>query len=196
MNGESGDDFGTQVIQPVSFRYPTAWMSWQAVLGDLAARGHVDARLAVEATGSPDSTLWTAEIEWGDAHERVIGADSMASALSALWGEVIARHPIYPGDLTQRGPAVYEAHECLDVPTQAAIQRLLSTVRAAFNTEWVVLLSYHPVLRAPERVHARLVAQNGEVSVTAGGASLIEGARMLLRAAAPYFPKQKPKRGG
>ena len=64
-------EFSTQMIQPVAFRYPTGWMSWQAVLGDLAARGNPDARLRIEASGAETATHWKAEIEWGENREQV-----------------------------------------------------------------------------------------------------------------------------
>ncbi len=194
MSADSSDDFGTQVIQPVVFRYPTAWISWQAVLGDLAARGTPDARLGVEAIGREDATHWTAELVWGENHERVGERLSLPAALLDLWNELIAHHTLYPGDLTKRGPALYEPHECIDIETQAVLHRLLGVIRSAFGADWTLLMAYHPVAKADQRIHTRLVARRGEVAVTAGGATLIEGARALMRAAAPYFPKLRHAR--
>jgi hypothetical protein len=181
-------DFGTRIIEPVYFRYPTGWMSWQAVLGDLS-RGNADARLRIEATPAPSSMAWTSEVEWGENHERVTGSASLAGVLLALWDEVIERHKIYAGDQSKRGPGMYEPDDMLDIDTQAAIQRLLGVLRAAFGTDWAVMLTYHPVAQANERIHARLIAKDGEVAVSTAGATLTEGARGLMRAAAPHFPK-------
>lgn len=181
-------DFGTRIIEPVYFRYPTGWMSWQAVLGDLS-RGSADARLRIEATPTTDSTAWTAEVEWDDTHERVTDSASLAGALLALWSQVIDNHRLYAGDQSKRGPGVYEPDEVLDIDTQAAIQRLLGVVRAAFATDWAVMMTYHPVAQADQRVHAHLIARDGAVAVSSTGATLIEGARSLMRAAAPHFPK-------
>jgi hypothetical protein len=191
----SGDqtDFGTRIIQPVYFRYPTGWMSWQAVLGDLS-RESADAHLRIEATPTPSSTAWTAEVEWSEHHERVTDSASLAGALLRLWSEVIERHRLYSGDQSKRGPGVYDADDILDIDTQAAIQRLLGVVRAAFGTDWAVMLTYHPVAQADQRVHARLIANDGAVAVSTAGATLIEGVRSLMRAAAPHFPKPPKKR--
>lgn len=191
MSADQSEDFGTQVIVPVAFRHPTAWLSWQAVLGDLVARGSSDARLRIEAAGAEDTTHWTAEIEWDAQQIQVSERPSLPTALLDLWREVSAQRPPYPGDLSQRGPAVYEPHECLDAAAQAALQRLLGVIRAAFGADWTVTIGYHPVLKADQRIHSRLVARRGEVAVTAGGATLIEGCRSLMRAAAPYFPKAR-----
>ena len=186
--GTDPTEFGTRIIEPVYFRYPTGWMSWQAVLGDLS-RGSADARLRLEATPTPSSVAWTAEVEWDDYHERVTDAVSLAGALLRLWSEVIERHRLYAGDQSKRGPGVYEPDEVLDIDTQAAIQRLLGVVRAAFGADWAVMMTYHPVAQADQRMHARLMANNGAVAVSAAGATLIEGTRNLMRAAAPHFPK-------
>lgn len=185
-------DFGTRIIEPVYFRYPTGWMSWQAVLGDLS-RGYADARLRIEATPATAATAWTAEVEWGDQHERVTDSESLAGALLALWDTVIERHRLYAGDQSKRGPGVYEPDEVLDIDTQAAIQRLLGVVRAAFGTDWAVMMTYHPVAQADQRVHARLIASSATVAVSAAGSTLIDGARNLMRAAAPHFPKPPKK---
>lgn len=187
MNDDS-PDFGTRIIQPIHFRHPTGWLSWQAVLGDLS-RGNADARLRIEATPLPASTAWTAEVEWGSAHARASDEASLAGALLALWAEVIANHRIYTGDQSKRGPGLYTPHEVLDIDTQAAIQRLLSVVRAAFDGDWAVMLTYYPVAQADQRIHAGLIARQGEVAVSCAGATLIDGARGLIRAATPHFPK-------
>jgi hypothetical protein len=189
----AGPDFGTQAIQPVAFRYPTAWLSWQAVLGDLS-RTNPQARLQIEADGGEAATTWAAEMQWGPNRERVTGQPSLPDALLRLWGEVTAHHALYSGDLSKRGPALYEPHECLDVDSQAAIQRLLGVVRAAFGADWSVTLTYHPVAQADQRVHVSLRANEGAVVITATGATLIEGTRSLMRAAAPHFPKPKKER--
>jgi hypothetical protein len=181
-------DFGTRIIEPVYFRYPTGWMSWQAILGDLA-RGEADARLRIEATPTTSATAWTVEVEWGANLERVTDSVSLAGALLALWDTVIDRHALYAGDQSKRGPGVYEPDEVLDIETLAAIQRLLGVARAAFGTDWAVMMTYHPVAQADQRIHARLMANNGAVAVSSAGATLIDGARGLMRAAAPHFPK-------
>ena len=181
-------DFGTRIIEPVYFRYPTGWMSWQAVLGDLS-RGSDGARLRIEATPTASATAWKADVAWDENHEHVNDSESLAGALLALWSEVIESHRLYAGDQSKRGPGMYEPDEVLDIDTQAAIQRLLGVVRAAFGTDWAVTMTYHPVAQADQRVHARLIACDGTVAVTSDGATLIEGARSLMRAAAPHFPK-------
>lgn len=181
-------DFGTRIVEPVYFRYPTGWMSWQAVIGDLS-RGSDDARLRIEATPTASATAWKVDVAWDDNHEQASDSESLAGALLALWDEVIDNHRLYAGDQSKRGPGVYEPDEVLDIDTQAAIQRLLGVLRAAFGTDWVVTMTYHPVVQANQRVHARLTANNGAVVVTTDSATLIDGARSLMRAAAPHFPK-------
>lgn len=187
MSADSSD-FGTRIIEPVYFRYPTGWMSWQAVLGDLS-RGSDGARLRIEATPTAAATTWKADVVWDENHEHVTDSESLAGALLALWGVVIDSHRVYAGDQSKRGPGMYEPDEVLDIDTQAAIQRLLGVVRAAFGTDWAVMMTYHPVAQADQRVHARLIASDGAVAVSTDGATLIDGARGLMRAAAPHFPK-------
>lgn len=195
MNAESGEaqsaEFGTQAIQPVAFRYATGWLSWQAVVGDLA-RTAADARLRIEATGRGGGAgRWAAGLEWGEHHERLDGQPALADALLGLWREVAARHQIYVGDLSKRGPAMYKPDEFLDEESQAGIERLFGVVRAAFGVDWAVSLTYQPVLQAEHRITGRLVADDNQIDVSASGATLIEATRGLLRAAAPHLPKQK-----
>lgn len=187
----SMNDSGTRIIQPVDFRYSSAWLSWQAALGEIALNTNSETRLRIEAAGTDDGTRWAAEVEWDDSRERVGECPSLPEALHQLWRELTTQHTLYTVNMSHRGPAVYAPEDTLDIDTQAILQRFLSVLRTVFGTDWALLMMYQPVQAADQRVHARLIALHGEVALSVNAATLLDALRALMRISTPYFPKRR-----
>ena len=178
--------------RPLARRYNTGFAAWQATLGYICANYTPDILLKMQATINSEGEIrWTASLTGEPYFELVSNEISLGGALSHLWDQVSWKHQIFlhEEDAT-RQPTGYDELDWLDMSTNDVLHRLLWTIKAAFRSDWSLMIVYQPREESTLRIQMRLLADANRMQVGSRGPSLIAAARQLFRNAAPEFAKQ------
>jgi hypothetical protein len=187
------DEQDTHPRPPQPLRPVSGLAAWQATLGYISSRYSPDAILKFHVASRENSVSWAASVSWGTKEETIGGQPSLAAALRLLWAEVSANHHIFERiEDTIKSPEHYDDTECLDLPTEESLQRLLWVTQSAYPDGWQLVVIYQPVETANLRLQARLIMGGGRILVGAQGPTLLDVCRTLFRNATPHYASQTP----
>lgn len=159
------------------------WAAWEATAGYIAIQYSPDVSLTLQVTPDfPGNRLsWAATIEWAGKRERVTDRAHIADALRDLWYEVNRHHVIFKTvDAALKRPEDYADTAWFDARTTESIDRLTTVISAVFESDWTIVIIYHPSQNPTSRFQMRLIV-NGEPQIRRGGrgASLRDVSRGL-----------------
>lgn len=179
----------TATRPPLPSRPRDGWQAWVATVGYIALHHSPDATLNLQASPSSAKTIgWCATLTWGTFREQVDNAVSLEMALQDLWQECHHNHPLFNDiDVLARAPINYDDNNWLNPNNRLILDRVLKVTWAVFETNWRLVILYHPDERADSRVQTRLLAEDNLVLVGGKGATLLDALRMLFHRAARIY---------
>jgi hypothetical protein len=170
----------------------TGLAAWEATIGYMASVHSPDVLLTVKAQPGKTDSVWSAGLEWADYAERVDQQPSFHVALRELWLAIEQAHVIFKTEQDAlRKPTGYNEFDWVDADTKDALDNLAWVTQVVFQTDWTMIIIYHPTDNPTNRAQVRLVARDGDLHIGGRGASIEEAARKLYRNATPYFSKRK-----
>lgn len=175
--------------KPIPSRPKTGWQAWESTTGYIASHYNPDATLKIEIYPINEVVGWAATFSWGQHQESVRDHMSFGEALSALWLQIESYHPslMEAPEARTRRPISYGDEDWLDQMTLDVFSRLVGVTEMAFGGQWQLVIVYRPAENPADRVQTRLIAQNGNATIGARGATLRDACRALFTSAAVRF---------